>query len=630
MSKRFLQRRTKRASQFVYMNARESVSVPEDIDKFLREKLILQNSQFSGGDLLYYIKIMKRNKSDDSVQLSQKIIGVLRKGVEIDDLHIFQLSLKSKSVDVKNLWNLKLIKALDTSGDLDLIVSLDNNDYLFSFESKIERDECLWTIYNLCKYCLCIDVFLGYSIDMESISFAVLGSGFLTRFASLQRSLFADGQAKLSIFGEEDVEGEKLLEELDWSEEGSLVRDLQNKLNSQNDQINMEIISFLLQWEEADSKLGSVDKKDTVEILDALNDVDKQLSVVDDWLSEQVMKLSDVQGNLHVIEDESGGLESSWQNLQNIHQILKVVVEKLSLSPEEISILQNCKDIIVTSLQASDISSIEPLLAPLVDSVKSLKRALTFKGEKNKSKMSEKQTDKNKTNESDVIVTRKLWRKIQSIAAITVQKQILLDIADNFYSNATEYISTVFSGLLKHRALNDENHGKTLSIKSFRLQSVLNSLVQSDSNSSYSPCKENMFVAVQHMFHEAISKYFPLIEQLVDLTPTSVVSLSHSYLEAIGDGLYSSLFKSMWKEIKSLSVAKRNPLTMASIAKFKAGASREPSLKFLPSATSSKADDSFSSWVLLESILIVILPAMKEEETTFEVCVSIFHFIIPP
>lgn len=53
----------------------------------------------------------------------------------------------------------------------------------------------------------------------------------------------------------------------------------------------MEIIDFLLQWEEDDSQNKS---RDTFEVLNALTQVDIELEGVDFWISEQIERLSQV------------------------------------------------------------------------------------------------------------------------------------------------------------------------------------------------------------------------------------------------------------------------------------------------------------------------------------------------
>jgi hypothetical protein len=94
--------------------------------------------------------------------------------------------------------------------------------------------------------------------------------------------------------GEEEV----LLEELDLSKVGNDPKDIQIALSSQSETLNMEIMDFLLHWEEDEnqSKLlpDSKRARDTFEVLGSLAQLDNELEGVDEWISEQIDRLSQV------------------------------------------------------------------------------------------------------------------------------------------------------------------------------------------------------------------------------------------------------------------------------------------------------------------------------------------------
>lgn len=61
-------------------------------------------------------------------------------------------------------------------------------------------------------------------------------------------------------------------------------------------------------------------------MLSALQLVVEELEGVDNWLNVQINHISEIQANLHLIEDKSGTLETTWQNLND----LQTVVVRLS------------------------------------------------------------------------------------------------------------------------------------------------------------------------------------------------------------------------------------------------------------------------------------------------------------
>ena len=62
--------------------------------------------------------------------------------------------------------------------------------------------------------------------------------------------------------------------------------------------------------------------RDTTEVLSALQQVVDELEGVDMWLNEQIDHISETQANLRLIEDESGTLETTWQNLNEVQNVV--------------------------------------------------------------------------------------------------------------------------------------------------------------------------------------------------------------------------------------------------------------------------------------------------------------------
>ena len=101
--------------------------------------------------------------------------------------------------------------------------------------------------------------------------------------------------------------------------------------------LQMEIISYLLEWEEEPGTKASVSSTtpatsslgmlpDSVGVLSALGHVDAELSEVEAWLGSQINALTSIQHKLSVVESESGFMQTTYHNLSDMHNLIDLVL----------------------------------------------------------------------------------------------------------------------------------------------------------------------------------------------------------------------------------------------------------------------------------------------------------------
>ena len=97
-----------------------------------------------------------------------------------------------------------------------------------------------------------------------------------------------------------------VLQGVDWALESPY--DYLLKLTKKCDDIDLEVIDFLVKWEDGSSD-NSFQLRSNIGV-DAIDNVDKELKTVDDWIGEQILKLDTTKARLKVIEIESNALET--------------------------------------------------------------------------------------------------------------------------------------------------------------------------------------------------------------------------------------------------------------------------------------------------------------------------------
>lgn len=648
----------------------------KDIIEIVGENFRSDDSSWYGSELLYIIKIVKKgsmiNARDDIASRGdgisndqarhERYLAIIRKKDIEQTVNLVRVTLRDNQLSFKTCFDLKYLKAIDFgSEDCELLLSSEDVDHNLHFFSQSERDEVLWIVVQVCKYALHNnELSLGYSIDVDSLSYVASTSGSLSRFPVLQKMIQAQSSLLLGeFFSVEETEAESLLDELNWGSSLQGHTDLQQVLSKQSEDLNREIIDFLLQWEEMDNGgphtnvpsrghdhrgMGMAARmSDTREVLSALASVDVELDAVNRWLQEQIERLSEIQTNLSLIEEESGALESSWQSLSSVQEVVTLLVKKYSITDYQEQTLQSPDKVMDPVLKAASLVNIQQSTAPLLHAMIALRDAINAQFEE----------------VADVSALQ--WKQIQHMTAISSQRAKLQALADKCISSFSGTAMGLYDWLLRHKSLAESG----MIIKQhFNFSAILTATksyhrrvtISSSSSSSSSPDNDwyvsirsadsNPAVKARQVFETHLRPFVPLLEAFVDLSAPSAQGLRDAYVAAVTDRLYGPMMKQIAKDLSS-TTAVHKIFTLANCNKAKAKGSDVIvlQLSFQPggggrddgtagpkvgkgggsaagggtssnnnSNNSSNSSSILTSWHAFELMLLTIMPVLEKEE----------------
>lgn len=258
---------TKDVSLLKKFREHDSRESSKDTIQTITVKLISEaSSPWHGAELLYIIQTQRRarraNKQNpvgredaaSSKSSSQdRYLAMLRKKDSSQNISIVRVQLKDGDVEIKNTFDLSTLRSVDFgSEDNELLISYDNADHNLYFGTQNERDETLWIIIQVCKHIVRNDITVGYSIDIDALTYITTSNGTLSRFPLLQKMVQQHTKELGDYFSKEETEAETLLDELNWVASLQEHTNLQQTLSGQAEKLSDEIIDFLLQWEEMD------------------------------------------------------------------------------------------------------------------------------------------------------------------------------------------------------------------------------------------------------------------------------------------------------------------------------------------------------------------------------------------
>jgi hypothetical protein len=415
-------------------------------------------------------------------------------------------------------------------------------------------------------------------------------------------------------------------------------------LKSHSENLNVEIIDFLLQWENDERvgvsrgtrpDTGEGNFRDTFRVLEALQEVDGELKGVDDWLEEQIDHLSQIKSKLSLIEAETGALESSWQNLSAVESMLENILSSLSLSAEDELLLLRPDAVIERAVKSLDLDRSSNILRPLIEAVTHLKDTIAA------------------SNGAVPEVKPSQWKHLKAVAAITQQKKRLADLAYNFGVKFSPTACSIFNSVLKHKALHDGLYPEqcidlrslnfTVVVREgFQFSNYLSDVYLYPAGAAFTnepPLKlipnpliheYNAALLAQQAYHRPLSHFAPLIETLMELSPSLKPAIYDAYVRSTHEKLYSPMLKVVFKELQSLMVTKGPIVTLGNIPKYRLAErqSYQPMVRFIPPmpipSKSVRGDREtasefppFTPWSALGAALLIIAPIIKREETFF-------------
>lgn len=617
----------------------------KDTLQIITEKLIMEaNSAWYGAELLYIIITQKRgrrvarqeptagaDKSQNKTGGSQhdRYIAMLRKKDSTQSISIIRLVLKEDEIEIKNTFDLSVLRAIDFgSDDNELLLSFDSADHNLYFASQNERDETLWIIIQVCKHIVRNDITVGYSIDIDALTYITNTNGTLSRFPLLQKMVQLHTKELGDYFSKEETEAETLLDELNWGSTLQEQTNLHQILSGQSEKLSNEIIDFLLQWEEmdlntrnksptkgSDSKNGGAKipgVSDTSEVLQALSQVDQELEAVDMWLGEQIGRLEEVQANLHMIEDESGALESSWQSLRSVQEVVTLLVMRYSLDEKYEDILLHPEKVMNPILKSPVLVKLDAGVEPLLEAMTSVRNALMLKF----------------TDIADI--TGPQWKQLQNMTSISSQKAKLQDIVDSCCESFTDTALGLFDWLVKHKALQEAGSV----VKQFTFNELLAEDARIKSGKVYftslpvwftkakSP-QYNQLMKAKLVYEAHLQPFIPLLNIFTELAPKNLQPVQDAYLKAVSEGLYKPIFKTLAKDLTSLCSAKHVVITLANVGRYKLKEKLPVvPLSFQKAATgaaSSSQNQTLSLWMAFKLALTILVPVLEQEEVFVDV-----------
>eukprot|EP01038_Epipyxis_sp_PR26KG_P007336 gene7336-10000_t len=589
-------------------------------------------------------------------KLDRRLIIVMNKE-NVHDLSLIRLFVKDNELEKKHTIDMRSIQGVDIGIDEnELLLTVNSIDYDFNFKTQIDRDEALWVIINICKSLKANDLFsVGYSVDMDALGYMTSTNGTLQNFPKLSKIINIQSLQFGDLFSDEEAEAENLLNELDWGTRGGSRDDLQLILSNQSDNLNKEIIDFLLQWEENDtsdssetnkqkqpsgtgndlltqksrataSKVNSV--RDTRQVLDALRHVDRELDGVDQWLFQQINKLSAIQKNLSMIETESGALETSWRNLNSVQEVIAILVKSYSLLPMQEELISHPEKVLNPILKSTTLNSIEHDISALVNAVQDLRNALFLK-----------------STDLPSIISPTQWKHLHTIVAISTQKSHLAELADSFCNGYSDFSTTVFDWILKHKSLTDTNNSlkgnQSVIVKQFLFNTIIETFViptpelstiktinkntskyvfNESQRSSKFVSKSNQFLSAVVAYDTILLKLVKLQNLFLELIPNYSHVVQDSYVKASRDRLYHPLLKLFFKDLSNIITSKQPIVHLSNSNRFKIGGKVELPMKL--NHTSIQINQ-ISSWMALRVTLIELSPVLSLEESFLKTIFSL-------
>lgn len=598
---------------------------PKPIVELLKERLFSDStSLWFGADLIYHAIVTRRSDTGSSQQSrsgnaskllaemtnsgSERYLAVIRKKDVLASVHVVQIVVrKDTGVEFKQVWEFKTLKAVEYGqDDNELLLTFNAADQSFFFQSPPEKDEAAWVFVKVCKIINGYECSIGYTIDLDAISYALSQSGSLARHPLLKQ-IGIGGQSG-DVFAEEEAEAEALLEEHNWTSHDGAPMDLQMKLSKESDALQMEIIDFLLQWEEDEGADPQAGGRDTLEILESLNQVDEELGRVDVWLGQQIEQLVSIQGKLVLIEAESSSLETSWQNLSTVQRMLDTLSRGLSLAREHEEVLAKPDKLFSRAVASADLVDVDSILAPLNEAISSLRLCLSLKGESSETS----------------VLTQQHWRQLQIMSAVSTQRGKLLDLADKCCTVLTDMLAALFDKLLLHKALNEAGGRRpSVVVQKYSFGAAIRANVgTSEGQRNYSVVQSsdnNQAMASQRTFHDALTDFLPTLEHVLELSPQAAVPICNAYVQAAHDKLYRPLIKTMFRDLQAILLPRHAVVTLANLPKQGAvgtGKSHEASMKFFRYNINLQ-NALIHPWEALEVALCYLCPLVRREEAFF-------------
>lgn len=441
------------------------------------------------------------------------------------------------------------------------------------------------------------------------------------------------------------------LQNVDWALESP--HDYLLKLTKKCDSIDLEIIDFLVKWEDGEENdtnsnhhhhhNGGISSYQLRNIgVDAIDNVDKELKTVDDWIGEQILKLDTTKARLKVIEIESNALETCFTNLANTKEIITFIQQKLSIKESEEKLLKDPNAIFENILQASIPTKImKREIGKLVDAISNLQYSLKYFDSPSEAYAGIAQLASN-TIEANAVTLE----QIRSLTFVTQQTTVLGKLCQKLCKRLAELLPSFFDDLFRHQFLTDYFlNGQTMKVRNFDLvtysQSIMklkkqpididfanmistnlasemlfqlkfafraHDFVQFDVSTMKS-VQANDGLSSQRVFHDLINSLLPILKKFQDLDRQSYQNtFIKYYVELSQTRIYKPILKAIFRKLKEKLASKATVCNFQSVCHYSLKNSSSLPLVLVPSS-----HQGISPWIAFGAALSIVIPLIQNE-----------------
>ncbi|CBJ27024.1 conserved unknown protein [Ectocarpus siliculosus] len=372
---------------------------------------------------------------------------------------------------------------------------------------------------------------------------------------------------------EEFEQGEAVLGRLKWLEKGreGLLEELSDELEG----LEGSTIHQLIAWSEKTAE--------TETLISMLDEVDQQLQVMEGWLEQHGKPLEAMQVDMAEIERKNNKLDVQWRNYQNLHEYLKHLVEAISISPSNESMLRNPQVVLDAALNPSD-EDPTPAVEKVVAAAESLSTALAS------------------------IEQLAAHESTSSLQLLADQRAKLMGLAEITCSQLMGFCRRLLKRLTSQEGAGGGGGGVT--------PPVSGPPSRDRRNSGAADTSTQRLMLAQRQFHGHLIDYELIFAQVrkLDESGQRSIELQAAYAEDLNQGLLKSRTKSYFADLIPRIVFHHSSPGLASMERSLMGDGAEPS-PVTPGPTISAVQ--LTPVAALKQCLDQMMPAVAREQAFF-------------
>jgi hypothetical protein len=173
--------------------------------------------------------------------------------------------------------------------------------------------------------------------------------------------------------------------------------------------------------------------------------------------------------------------------------------------------------------------------------------------------------------------TREDWDHVKLVSGIMQQRQRLNTIVFSFCSSVGDFMTNLFSGILKHKALNDMSKSSSVLVRRYSFSTAQFEVLVcsgrappplSAAERGSALQQKNQMLGAQRSFQAAVMTFLPVLELTLGLGPSLLFRVTKAYTEAAQQYLYGPLLRQLFKEVLPLT-SSQSAISFASLPRSK-------------------------------------------------------------